>query len=586
MSAAAADPGRLRRRLLVFLGGAILWIFLACYPNPAVFVRNLARYDELPINPGLEEQMGWELPREPVTIELFVDSLLVPTADWKLYRVPWYVPRAAEAVAALHGDCEAKAIVLASLLEGKGLPYELRASLTHIWVDYPGRPARPGEQREVAYLEGEPGSLRVHWPSRLEIGNIVRAQWQQLWGEMPLARKAVLLVGLVWAALASVLLKGTVAEGQFVSRWRPPLIALLARAAWLAVSLFIATALVPHLRPGGGPVRWTVFDLREVLALSVLAGGFLAWVTVFRPQLAASAEAEQPEGSARLRTESRFGLWRRRADFDGSQLSHFELRSSPGGLRPWGVSAGLRSGRLVPLLRYTREEKARRALRDLGRALAKPLLVRARRDAYRTMPDEIGLNLKQRAGQRPGRTARDRPQNCPLIARQEDGIWWLGYPRPEEDAVRMLLSLAGACVGVAVICTGLLLRFPYLAGTWAAWLAGAALLGMTVYAAIVLRQDVLAWLAGARIEVSEGELRVRRPEGKLEAVRVEDVLSVELSWRADAPTIAVVTPDRVLHFRLACGRKHLRWARDAVEQAVIEGYLAAEQSGAAPSPAT
>ena len=115
------------RRAFIFLLAGAAWTLVSCYPNPAVLRRNLGRYQRLPVDPELEQKMEWQLPDEPGSIEHFVDSLLVPTPDWRLYRVPWYVPLPEEAVRLLHGDCEAKALVLASLLAGKGLPYEIRA---------------------------------------------------------------------------------------------------------------------------------------------------------------------------------------------------------------------------------------------------------------------------------------------------------------------------------------------------------------------------------------------------------------------------------------------------------------------------
>ena len=47
---------RPRRGLLVFLLGAVGWAFLVCYPNPAVFFRNLAHYRRLPLD--LQEEAG------------------------------------------------------------------------------------------------------------------------------------------------------------------------------------------------------------------------------------------------------------------------------------------------------------------------------------------------------------------------------------------------------------------------------------------------------------------------------------------------------------------------------------------------
>jgi hypothetical protein len=50
--------------VLLFPLVAIIWTLVSCYPDPGVFVRNLARYRRLPIDRGIEERMGWELPAE------------------------------------------------------------------------------------------------------------------------------------------------------------------------------------------------------------------------------------------------------------------------------------------------------------------------------------------------------------------------------------------------------------------------------------------------------------------------------------------------------------------------------------------
>ena len=77
MSAASANR-RALRRLIFFLLALALWTLLAMYPNPAVFFRNLARYHHLPLDPQIEQKMGWDLPSAPATIE-FVDDVSVGT---------------------------------------------------------------------------------------------------------------------------------------------------------------------------------------------------------------------------------------------------------------------------------------------------------------------------------------------------------------------------------------------------------------------------------------------------------------------------------------------------------------------------
>ena len=76
----------------------------------------------------------------------------VPYAyDWQSAGVPWYFPTTAEALRAGRGDCESRAVVLASILTAKGIPNELRLSFDHIWVDYPGKQANALENAGVQF---------------------------------------------------------------------------------------------------------------------------------------------------------------------------------------------------------------------------------------------------------------------------------------------------------------------------------------------------------------------------------------------------------------------------------------------------
>ncbi len=155
-------PSRRRwgRALLLFLGGTLLWTLLVCYPNPAVFFRNLARYHRLPLDPQIEREMGWGLPKDPADIEDFLDQSLQPISDWAQYRVPWYVPTPREVAGSLQGDCESKTILFASVLAGRHIRYQIRASFNHIWVDYAGRHERPGERSSWPIWSGSDDRLR------------------------------------------------------------------------------------------------------------------------------------------------------------------------------------------------------------------------------------------------------------------------------------------------------------------------------------------------------------------------------------------------------------------------------------------
>jgi len=563
VSAASANR-RALRRLIFFLLALALWTLLAMYPNPAVFFRNLARYHRLPLDPQIEQKMGWELPPEPATIEFFVDSLILSTPDWPLYRVPWYVPTAREAALYVHGDCESKTILFASILEGKHLPYEVRASFTHIWVDYPGRAEREGESKDIAYLEGEPGKFRLHWPDRVSWRTFLSMQREQLWDAMPLARKAIWLLGLTWVALASVVLGGPRLTGDLVSQWRVRAPAYSSRAAWLAFVVFMVIALSPSFRSNAPPVRWALVDLYEVLALSLLAGAFLTWIAVVRPRRAVSFD----EDATHLQRHWSFGAFRGSARLKAENLKHFQLASSADGVTPWVISAALISGEHLVLLRYGREVAARAALRALGKALDRPIVVRASGCEYWAAADEIGLSLRERAAQRPRSEPSPRPSDLYLTVDEVDGRWAVGYVRREPGVAKALLLIAAMVAAATILGTVILAFFPHSLAAWFLWTTAAVLLGMTVYAAMSLREEILASLAGSHVEIGEGELSFHRADGKSESVSLGAIESVELAHKGHLPTIAVVAPERVLHVKLYCAPKHREWVREAIAGAI------------------
>lgn len=176
-----------------------LWLLLVCYPNPWVFCRNFLRYARLPIDPAVARQVSFPVPQQPAAIEQAVLRHVQYEFDWKQYGVPWYVPTAAEVAASGRGDCESRAILLASLLAAHGIPYRLRASLVHIWVEYPGKPANPLENDALALMRHEGGRYQFRWPSLLRWRDDLAAQREALWDAMPPARRALLLGG--WAAM-------------------------------------------------------------------------------------------------------------------------------------------------------------------------------------------------------------------------------------------------------------------------------------------------------------------------------------------------------------------------------------------------
>jgi hypothetical protein len=545
------------------VGGA-LWTVVSSYPDPSVLYRNLARYRRLPVDPEVEERMGWQLSALPGDIELFVDSLLVPTPDWRVYRVPWYVPTPLEAAESLHGDCEAKAVLLASLLAGKGIPYEFRASFNHIWVDYPGRTPRPGESSDIAYLAGQPGRLRLRWPDRVAWGEFLTVQREQLWSAMPLARKALWALGLLWVASAALVLAGAKVEGDFASSAGVRARQYLARAAWASMAAFVAVVLVPSLLPRTAPLRWTHADLWEVLALSAFTGAFIAWLGILRPRAAVTVASD----GLSLTASSSLGVWGSAERHDTADVRHIELEASPSGPHPWTIRAALRTGERVPLLRCREELTARMALRRLGLALTKPLLVISDGHSYWTMPDEIERNLAGRMARRPSPPSSEKPHGCLLEVTESEGRWRLGHRSADQRPGLALLGFASVPAIFVALATQAVLSFPRHILVWVVWMLAVSLLSLTIYLAIILRSEIMGVLAGAHIEITDGELRFHTPGRRVESVELSRIQSIELARRGEEPVLAIVSDDRVIHLRGLCAPEHRVWLGEVIEGAV------------------
>lgn len=560
----SASPAKARQRLLRgwWILAALGWTLLACYPNPTVLVRNLLRYRRFPVDPQLQKRTGWPLPDKPSSIETFVDAIIVPTSDWKLYCVPWYVPTAREVVQTLRGDCESKAVVLASLLAGKGIPYQIRASFDHIWVDYAGRQPRPGETRDIAYLEARDGGrFAVHLPGRAEWRQALSVQKEQLWAAMPLARKDLWLLGLVWlAAMALTARRGVQPEGDYASDWRVSAQDYLGRAAWLSAVVMAAVVARPWLTGA----RWSLVDIWEALAFAMGAGAFIAWASLVRVRLSASIDRR----AARIVLFWSLGRWRGERWLPIAELAHIRVDGSPGGLRPWVVSAVTRVGRRVALVRHRREVAARAVGRDLGALLGTPVAVRSDGAESRTLPDGIYRTLRERADGRPVPKALPRPRGCDLVVEESGGKWVMRYP-PAGRAWVYLAIMAAFPLALAALLTYALLRWPFVLAFWAGWVIAAGFLGLILYLALMLKGEILARLAGTRVEIGEGELRFYTPARTVERVDLSQVESVEIGRLAETPTVAVVAPEAVVHVRDLSPLEHRKWVRQQVEEAIL-----------------
>ncbi len=174
----------------------ILWVLLVLYPNPLRLATSFGRLATLSIDPAAVESLAADLPSDPAAIEQEVLRRIPYRYDWQVYGMPWYFPTVDEVLKNGAGDCKARAIVLASVLESKGIPYKINSSPIHVWVKYEGKAANSLENPGAGFYEVDPetGARSLRLPS-IDFTEVVETTWQGFWPPMPLARKVLLLSG-------------------------------------------------------------------------------------------------------------------------------------------------------------------------------------------------------------------------------------------------------------------------------------------------------------------------------------------------------------------------------------------------------
>ncbi|MBD3184548.1 hypothetical protein GF312_19855 [Candidatus Poribacteria bacterium] len=188
--------------ILLILLSLLVWTFIICFPNPYVFVRNIYRYFRPPIDPSIIKIIQTEIPDNPSEIHRFVLKTIKYKYDWENYGVPDYVSTARQAVEKRSGDCEDRAVVLASLLDAKNIQYEFKASLTHYWVDYPGKKVSRIENRDVQIFSKKDGKYRIKLPDMAKWKHYIQATKKGIWDVMPKIRKILMLSG--WLLIPSI----------------------------------------------------------------------------------------------------------------------------------------------------------------------------------------------------------------------------------------------------------------------------------------------------------------------------------------------------------------------------------------------
>jgi hypothetical protein len=196
-----------------------LWVLFVLYPNPLSLGRSIQRTLVPPVQQEGVQHLLAEAPHNPEDLEQYVLETFPYQYDWVTYSMPWYFPTLEEALEQGAGDCKTRFVVLASLFEARGIPYQLSFSLSHFWVQYEGKEENSWEMEQNAFLvREEDGSVRLQVP-REERSQVFQNFRDGFWQAMPSHRKKLLLTGPALMFLAGTMLYALRRKGN--SQMRP-----------------------------------------------------------------------------------------------------------------------------------------------------------------------------------------------------------------------------------------------------------------------------------------------------------------------------------------------------------------------------
>ena len=186
----------------------ILWIVFVLYPNPLNLIISIQRVINFDTDPAAVESILGDLPSDPADIEKAVLAMIPYRHDWELYGMPWYCPTVEQVLEKGKGDCKARALVLASVLQAKNVTYQVRSSPMHIWADYEGKNETSTENAQVEYYQYDPetGERRFQIP-QIKLREAMDYFGDAFWDPMPDSRKALLISGLSALIVTRVILR-------------------------------------------------------------------------------------------------------------------------------------------------------------------------------------------------------------------------------------------------------------------------------------------------------------------------------------------------------------------------------------------
>lgn len=185
--------GFARHLLVAFI--ALLWVGAVVYPDPRPLVTSLTRLGSPPVDAAAVSELAATLPDDYRIIEDFSLDYVRYEPAWTVYRLPWYFPTVPEVLRDRAGDCQARALLIASIFSAKGMPFTLRYSFDHVWVDYPGKNAPEMEDAATSFVSDNGGGWLAKLPERIPLWSIIKVRLGYHWAPMPFAQKLMIVLG-------------------------------------------------------------------------------------------------------------------------------------------------------------------------------------------------------------------------------------------------------------------------------------------------------------------------------------------------------------------------------------------------------
>lgn len=174
-----------------------LWIGAVVYPDPRPLFTSIDRLEHPPVDPSAVAEIAAALPDDYKAIEDFARDYIPYTPAWTVYGLPWYFPTVPELLDAKAGDCQSRALLAASVFEAKNMPYTLRYSFAHVWIDYPGKVSPAMEDPATSFVVDDGRGWLAKLPTRIPLWSILKTRWAYHWTPMPLLQKIMIVFGTV-----------------------------------------------------------------------------------------------------------------------------------------------------------------------------------------------------------------------------------------------------------------------------------------------------------------------------------------------------------------------------------------------------